>query len=117
MEYVGRTELDMATLDRFVPVRIDYDAEIEKAMTDDLSLIEFIHTFRQACEEYGIHHVTSYRGLRRCAKFKDVFGIKKTLETAIVRNMEHDDLMMMVDKFENKVDEWSTTFCEIARGC
>lgn len=117
MEYVGRTELDMATLDRFVPVRIDYDAEIEKSMTDDLSLIEFIHTFRQACEEYGIHHVTSYRGLRRCAKFKDVFGIKKTLETAIVRNLEHDDLMMMVDKFENKVDEWSTTFCEIARGC
>ncbi len=116
-EYVGRTQLDAATLDRFTTLIIDYDERIENSLTDDTSLLEFIRTFRGACAEYGINHIASYRAIERCRDFVDLFGAVDALKIGLVKNLERDDMNMLVHKFEGLSDRWSTAFCEIARGC
>ena len=116
-EYTGRTQLDAATLDRFAPIYIDYDERIENALTDDVGLLEFIRTFRKACNEYGIHHIASYRAIQRCDKFANTLGIAEALKVGLIKNLEQDDMNMMVNKFSGMTDKWSLAFCDIARGC
>lgn len=116
-EYTGRTQLDAATLDRFAPIYIDYDERIENALTDDVGLLEFIRTFRKACNEYGIHHIASYRAIQRCDKFANTLGTAEALKVGLIKNLEQDDMNMMVNKFSGMTDKWSLAFCDIARGC
>ena len=115
-EYTGRLKLDAATKDRFTPIEIGYDKAIEETITDDKDLIEFVRGFRGACAEHGIHHVTSYRSIRRCDKFKPL-GIAKALKMGLLKSMEKDDLNMLLDDFKGKANVWAKAFCEIARGC
>ena len=115
-EYVGANQLDASTLDRFMPVYIDYSERIENALTDDEGLLEFIRTFRSACVEYGIHHVASYRAIRRCTKFVDALGVVDTLKGGLLKNLERDDMSMMVNKFSGMADKWSLAFVDIAEG-
>ena len=42
MIYVGRNQLDGATLDRFAVIEFEYDEEIEKNLCEDNDLYEFI---------------------------------------------------------------------------
>ena len=115
MEYVGRTQLDAATLNRFVyQAEINYSPRIERALTDDDDLLDFIRTFRSACEEYGINHITSYRQIQGCDALVKVLGYAKTIKGCIVQNLENDDLNMIVNKFKGKTDSWSTALCELA---
>ena len=115
MEYVGRTQLDAATLNRFLyQTVIDYSPRIEDALTEDRDLLEFIRTFRAACEEYGINHIASYRQIQGCDALVKVLGYAKTVKGCVVQNLENDDLNMIVNKFKDKADAWSTALCELA---
>lgn len=116
-EYVGRNQLDAATLNRFGLIRIGYSERIENAMTDDNDLLDFVRSFRKACDEYGINHVASYRDITRCSLLKSALGYLEALRTGLVRNLEQDDMNMLVNKFNDKLDDWSSAFCELARGC
>ena len=114
-EYVGH-QLDASTIDRFMPEWFDYDPRVEESLTDDVDLLNFIRTFRKACTDYGIKCVTSYRAIRRCEKFKGKVGYPETLKASLLKNLEQDDLGMMVDRFRDKADVWSKTFMDIATG-
>ena len=113
-EYVGRNQLDAATLDRFGMLRIDYDKNIEESLTDDMALVKFVRKFREACNKFGINHVVSYRAIRRCSMLKEALGIRDALEIGLIKNLERDDMQMMVNKFSDETDEWSVEFCKIA---
>lgn len=116
-EYVGRYPLDAATRNRFGTIEVGYDTNIERSMTNDEELIQFLHRFRSYCEKYGIRHIASYRDLKRLDTLKPVIGIIKALKSGLLMNLEQDDLNMMVNDFAEYSDEWSEAFCEIARGC
>jgi len=80
MEYVSRSQLDAATLDRFVMVRFDYDEKLEEAMARQIGanlpssklsdgteksvvddVLELVRTYRQAINDCNIKHVVSPR--------------------------------------------------------
>lgn len=98
-QYVGRNQLDAASLDRFAQVEIGYSPKIEEALTKDKELINFIRKFRKECAENGNNHIVSYRTITRLDKMAQVMPIEKCLKTCLLKNMEQDSLNMIVRRF------------------
>ena len=98
-QYVGRNQLDGASLDRFAQVEINYSPKIEEALTSDTELINFIRKFRKACDDNGNNHIVSYRTITRLDKMAKVMPIEKCLKTCLLKNMENDSINMIVRTF------------------
>lgn len=95
-EYVGRNQLDMASLDRFAMVKMSYSEAIENAVCfQDLELADFCRAFRKSAQQNGIKIIVSYRAMGNIAKLKDVIGLKEALETCLIKGMEKDDVKMI----------------------
>lgn len=100
-EYVGRNQLDMASLDRFALVPIDYDRNIElKVANGNDELVNFCDNFRKAAVKAGVRVVISYRGIGRLAKMEQLLGIKEAIETCLTKSLEADDLRMINSNME-----------------
>lgn len=112
-QYVGRRQLDGATLNRFMTVKVDYSPRIEDTLTDDKELLSFYRKFRNSCKEYGINHIVSYRNLIQLDKYGDALGIIKALKSALLKNLEKDDLSMLARKFECDSDRWAKGLMDI----
>lgn len=96
-EYVGRNQLDGASLDRFAIVEIDYDKNIEMNVArGDKELVDFVEDLRRTANESGIRMIISYRGIGRIAKMKNVLSLKETLKTCLVKNLRADDVSTLV---------------------
>jgi MoxR-like ATPase len=71
-EYVGRNQLDAATLDRFDFIDFPYDAALEKAIVasagGDPDWVDFVQTVRVAVDELKLRHVVSPRASINGAK-------------------------------------------------
>lgn len=104
-EYVGRNQLDGATLDRFAVIEIEYSETIENSLTSDKDLLSFVRAFRNACNQNGIQHIVSYRAITRLDKLVNVgLDIKEVLKTCLLKNLEMDDLRM-IDNDMRKLKE------------
>lgn len=104
-EYVGRNQLDMASLDRFAMVKIDYSEAIEMNVAlGDSDLVKFARDFRQASKKAGVRVILSYRAIGRIAKMKNIMPLNEVLKTCLVKGMEKDDLNMIVKemKYDNQ---------------
>ena len=112
-QYVGRNQLDGASLDRFAQVVIDYSPRIEEALTKDQSLLKFIRKFRSECTSNGLNHIVSYRTITRLDKMSQVMSVDKILKTCLIKNMESDDLNMIVRHFGGS-DKWSKGLKQVA---
>ena len=100
MEYVGRNQIDAATLDRFALVNIDYDEDIEMAVANnDTEIVKFAHDLRKACEKSGIRFVVSYRGIEYLAKMKEVLPLDEAVKTCIFKGMSAEDARMVLGEF------------------
>ena len=112
-DYVGRNQLDAASLDRFAMVRIDYDVRIEESCANgDSELLDFCHKFRAATEKAGIRTVVSYRAISRMAKLSACMEAKEILDSCLIKSMEVDDL----NAIRNDVSgcgKWSSAFKSI----
>ena len=92
-EYVGRNQLDAASLDRFALVRIDYSEAIENNVAcGDVELAQFCRDFRKSAERAGQKTIVSYRAIGRLAKMLQILSIEEALTTCLVKGMEKDDL-------------------------
>lgn len=102
MVYVGRNVLDGATLDRFVVVPFDYDENVEKQLAYDMELYEFIYNLRKAVNECNLRYIVSMRALINATKMLEL-GMNKQeiLKTAIIKNMQIDDLNTVYNKLPN----------------
>lgn len=102
MVYVGRNVLDGATLDRFVVVPFDYDENVEKQLAYDMELYNFIYNLRKAVNECQLRYIVSMRALINASKMLEL-GISKReiLKTAIIKNMQIDDLNTIYNKLPN----------------
>ncbi len=98
-QYVGRNQLDGASLDRFAIVHIDYSTKIENSLTSDTELLEFVRAFRKAINKAGINHIVSYRAINRLSKLSQMideeFTLKDVLTDCLTKNLEVDDLRQL----------------------
>ncbi len=60
-QYVGRSQLDAATLDRFAFVRMDYDEKLELAIASNDAWTRHVQEFRRVVGELKLRHVVSPR--------------------------------------------------------
>jgi len=95
-EYVGRNQLDGASLDRFAIVRIDYSPAIENSVAgNDIELADFCRDFRHSADKAGISIIISYRAIGRLAKMLQLLSIDEALETCLIKGLEKDDINMI----------------------
>lgn len=96
-EYVGRNQLDMASLNRFAVVEIDYDKQIENNVAQgDTELVDFCESIRKSALDSGTRMVVSYRDISRITKMKNLLSLKETLQTCLVKNLRSDDLSSLI---------------------
>ena len=115
-EYVGRNQLDMASLDRFAVVRIDYDRNIEMNVAQgNTELVDFAEDVRKAAEKSGIRFLVSYRAIGRIAKLEQLMGTEEVLKTCLLKSLEKDDVNMLLSNVsvDNK---YTQAVNKIARG-
>lgn len=60
-QYVGREQLDAATLDRFAVIEIDYDEDLERAISCNKEWTEYVQNVRKAVIAEKVRHVVSPR--------------------------------------------------------
>jgi len=63
--YVGRNQLDAATLDRWMVVEMDYDREFERTQSSDQQLLEFVWSLRERVSEHKLRRVASTRMIQK----------------------------------------------------
>ena len=100
-EYVGRNQLDAASLDRFAIVPIDYSVEIENGMACDIELADFCREFRKASQKVGIQVIVSYRAIGRLAKMVQLLDLTEALSTCLVKGLEKDDLNIICNELRD----------------
>lgn len=97
-EYVGRNQLDAASLDRFAIVKIDYSEAIENSVAGgDVELAQFCRDFRKAARNAGQQVIVSYRAIGRLAKMMQILPMDEALETCLVKGIEKDDLNIIIN--------------------
>lgn len=98
--YCGRSELDAASLDRFIPVYFDYDKKIEKSLINDDELLHFFWNFRRIVDECGIRHTTTTRNIDYACKLKEAgFSIEEILNYTIIKELDFEDLKIIYNRF------------------
>lgn len=113
-EYVGRNQLDAASLDRFAVIQIDYSPTIENAVTGgDTELVEFCRAFRAEAQKSGCSIIVSYRGMGRLAKMIQILTIEEALRTCLIKGLEIDSVKMITSglpssKYKTALEHIST---------
>ena len=100
-EYVGRNQLDAASLDRFAIVKIDYSIEIENGLAVDVELADFCREFRKASGKVGVNVIVSYRAISRLAKMSQIMELDEALKTCLVKDLEKDDLNIVTNELRD----------------
>ena len=105
MVYVGRNALDGATLDRFAVIEFDYDEEVEKQLAYDNDLYDFIKDLRNSIKEASLRYIVSMRATINATKLLEI-GIPKKdiLKSVIIKNMQPDDLNVIIKKTTTSTD-------------
>lgn len=91
--YVGRNQLDGASLDRFAVVYFNYDEVLEKNLVINTEWAEFIQALRKRIQKRQIKHIVSMRAtLYGDRLIQANMPIKKILEQVVFKNLQIDDL-------------------------
>ena len=97
-QYVGRNQLDGASLDRFVPIHIDYCEEIENNVAKDINLANFCRAFRAAAKKVGVGVIVSYRGIGNLANILDIVPLEEAIKICLVKDLEKDDVRLITNE-------------------
>ena len=112
-KYVGRQQLDGASLDRFAVVEISYSEAIENSVAGgDTELANFCRAFRKSADNAGIEIIVSYRAIGRLAKMKQIMELKEALQTCLVKGMDKDDINIIYNGI-SKDSEYRKALYEI----
>lgn len=92
--YVGRNQLDAATLDRFANLNWDYDEEAEKdwAGLDQLLWIEYVQQVRHICQSHAMRVVVSPRAsINGAILLRAGMKLELVQEIVLWKGMSQDD--------------------------
>jgi len=92
-QYVGRAQLDAATLDRFAFIAMDYDERLELAISPNDEWTRYVQEFRRAVRELKIRAVVSPRASIKGGKLLSA-GLKwdRVEEMLLLRGMSPLDV-------------------------
>ena len=109
-KYVGRLEIDGATLDRFVFIEIEYSKPLEKQICGWPEYAELVQAIREKAKELGMRHIISPRA--------SIYGVKLikagvSLDDALVytvfKDMTKDEINKIFSEgnqdASNKIEE------------
>ena len=106
MIYVGRNQLDGATLDRFATMEFDYDENIEKTICADDNLYNFIIAIRKAIKKRRLRFVISMRATINASKMLKAGIDKDTIvRSVITKSMRKDDINTILNEIDIN-NEW-----------
>lgn len=98
--YVGRNQLDGASLDRFALVNVDYDINIEtRCANDDVELVNFVREVRRIAKKKKIQLIISYRCISRIAKMKDLIPLDEVLVSSLFKTLDKEEIYIILDNF------------------
>ena len=100
-QYVGRNQLDAASLDRFLPIPVDYCKEIEDSLAGSTMLADFCRAFRDAAKKVGVGIIVSYRAISNLANVLDVMSVEDAIRYCLVKDLEKDDVNLITNELPN----------------
>lgn len=83
-QYVGRNQLDAATLDRFVIIEVDYDEMLELELSGDVEWARYVQKVRKAIDLEKVRHICSPRASIMGAKLLAAGMERPKVEEAVV---------------------------------
>jgi cobaltochelatase CobS len=83
-QYVGRNQLDAATLDRFAFVDWPYDEDLELELAPDAEWCKYVQTVRRAVGKLKLRHVVSPRASFAGARMLQAGIERKLVEQAVI---------------------------------
>ena len=95
--YVGRSQLDAATIDRFAQVEFDYDSEVEQQLASNTDLYDFIKSARKALTSNSMQYTVSMRSIINASKIDGVVEDTFAVKGIILKTIPIDELRMIVD--------------------
>lgn len=102
-QYVGRNQLDGASLDRFKYEEVDYCMEVENNIAGDIALADFCRAFRAASKKVGVNIIVSYRAIEGLAKLLPVLNMEAALKCCLIKDLEKDDLNIIARELPDSV--------------
>jgi MoxR-like ATPase len=99
-EYVGRNQLDGATLDRFKPiVDFDYDLSLEQAVTPNAKFTKVVQTLRKAKDDMRIRHIISMRASVAGGKaINDGVSFDEVIENYVLSGLDDDTRKRIINE-------------------
>ncbi len=96
-QYVGRNELDAATLDRFVMIHWDYDRKLEQDIIKDGDLLDFAWDLRRVVAKLNLPIIISTRGLINTYKItqSQAFSKADALESVLLEGLTAQDVLTL----------------------
>lgn len=96
-EYVGRNQLDAATLDRFVQIKFDYDPNVETQLSYSPEMYTFITDLRKSIAKNDVRYIVSMRATINAAKLADLLSDEELIDNVILKGMEIDDRRILIN--------------------
>lgn len=96
-KYVGRNQLDGATLDRFVQIEFTYDEEIEAQLASSQELHTFIKSLRTAIDKADGDFIVSMRALINASKLENLMTKQEIIDSVILKGMANEDRRILVN--------------------
>lgn len=117
-EYNTRYSMDKATIDRFCPIYIDYDPEIEKLCANgEESVLEYIHDLRQSAAAAGVDMILGYRAISKLRKLSDpkVFDLFKDdlLQMSVLKGMQTDEVNVLYNGLQHKNNRFAQMMSQL----
>ncbi len=110
-QYVGRNELDAATLDRFIVLKWDYDRKLERKIVKDTDLLNFCWKVRDAIDKMKLHIIVSTRGILNAYALSQTKNFTKDeiLESVLFEGVDRHNLMTILREVGTS-NEWGQAF-------
>lgn len=111
--YCGRSSLDGASLNRFLPIFIDYDKNLEQNLVKNTSILNLFWQVRESINKNKIRHVISTRNIVNADRMlnSNMFTLNNIFDYTIIQSMNEDDLRMILkDLASGSMDNYITSF-------
>ena len=120
-DYVGRQQLDLSTLDRFLSIKIDYDKNIDMAVAkNDQDLVDFAHALRKASKDTDITVLMSYRAIGNIADLindpdmLELFDMVEIMDMSVAKGMGQDEITMLSENMKlNATNKYYKAFKKV----
>jgi len=101
LQYVGRYQLDAASLDRFAVIDMTYDKNIEMIIANnDAALVDAIRKIREIVQKNSLRIIVSYRAINQLNKLINVqkMDAVKAMNYILLKGINVDDMNIISSK-------------------